>query len=241
LIKGVGANEGTANGVVVNINNYNDLEKVNTESIIVTTMTDQEMITAIKLARGIITNAGSSICHAALISKELNKPCIVGTRFATEQLLDGEKIQINGKTGEVHSILSLDMIDIHPEDDDFLNEKEQRVKKLWEEQRELREKGAVIINKREPKPTKIPEQIIFPKPKVVEEKITINVTIDSNGALNIKDLAKIDITKVKQIVIPIDQLFTQEEKSKLSGEYPGSVCMVTKEKIKKILKNIKDF
>ena len=241
LIKGVGANEGTANGVVVNINNYNDLEKVNTESIIVTTMTDQEMITAIKLARGIITNAGSSICHAALISKELNKPCIVGTRFATEQLLDGEKIQINGKTGEVHSILSLDIIDIHPEDDDFLNEKEQRVKKLWEEQRELREKGAVIINKREPKPTKIPEQIIFPKPKVVEEKITTNVTIDSNGALNIKDLAKIDITKVKQIVIPIDQLFTQEEKSKLSGEYPGSVCMVTKEKIKKILKNIKDF
>lgn len=244
LIKGVGVSNGIVNGIVVNINNYNDLEKVNNESIIVTAMTDQEMIGAMKIARGIVTNAGSSICHAALISKDLNKPCVVGTRFATEQLLDGEKIQINGQTGEIFSVASLDIVDIHPEEDDFLDEKEQRVKKLWEEQRELREKGAVIINKKDPKAAKTPEHIIFNKPATPEkkeEKVITNTTMDSLGNLNIKDLAKIDITKVKQIVIPIDQLFNGAEKAKLSNEYPGSVCMIAKEKIKKILKDIKDI
>ena len=244
LIKGVGVSNGIVNGIVVNINNYNDLDKVNNESIIVTAMTDQEMIGAMKIARGIVTNAGSSICHAALISKDISKPCVVGTRFATEQLLDGEKIQINGQTGEIFSVASLDIVDIHPEEDDFLDEKEQRVKKLWEEQRELREKGAVIINKKDPKAAKTPEHIIFNKPATPEkkeEKVITNTTMDSLGNLNIKDLAKIDIAKVKQIVIPIDQLFNGAEKAKLSNEYPGSVCMIAKEKIKKILKDIKDI
>ena len=172
------------------------------------------------------------------------KPCVVGTRFATEQLLDGEKIQINGQTGEIYSIESLDIVDIHPEEDNFLDEKEQRVKKLWEEQRELREKGAVIINKKEPKAAKAPEHIIFNKSveeKIVEEKVVKNSVVDSLGNINIKDLSKIDITKVKQIVIPIDQLFNSAEKAKLSNEYPGSVCMIAKEKIKKVLKDIKDI
>jgi pyruvate,water dikinase len=244
LIKGVGVSNGIINGVVVNIANYNDLEKVNNESIIVTAMTDQEMVGAMKIARGVVTNAGSSICHAAVICKDLSKPCVVGTRFATEQLLDGEKIQINGQTGEIYSIESLDIVDIHPEEDNFLDEKEQRVKKLWEEQRELREKGAVIINKKEPKAAKAPEHIIFNKPieeKIVEEKVVKNSVVDSLGNINIKDLSKIDITKVKQIVIPIDQLFNSAEKAKLSNEYPGSVCMIAKEKIKKVLKDIKDI
>jgi len=54
-------------------------------------------------------------------------------------------------------------------------------------------------------------------------------------------LPKIDITKVKQIIIPIDQLFNSSEMEKLSNEYPGSVCMVAKEKIKRVLKDIKDI
>jgi len=239
LLKGVGVSQGVVNGVVVNILNYNDLNKINNESIIVTTMTDQEMLGAIKNARGVVTNAGSSICHAAIMCKDLGKPCIVGTRFATEQLLDGEKIQINGQTGEIYSIASLEIIDLHPEEDVFLSEKEQRIKKLWEEQRVLREKGAVIINKKEPKAKKEPEHIIS-KP-VEEKKIPKNNVVDSFGNINIKDLAKIDITKVKQIIIPIDQIFNSAEKAKLSDEYPGTVCMITKEKIKRVLKDIKDI
>ena len=110
---------GVVNGIVVTIINYNDLEKITHESILVTAMTDQEMLGAMKIARGIITNAGSSLCHAAVIAKDLDKPCIVGTRFATEQLLDGEKIQMNAQTGEIYAIASLDVVDIHPEEDSF--------------------------------------------------------------------------------------------------------------------------
>lgn len=117
LMKGVGINGGVVNGIVVTIINYNDLEKITHESILVTAMTDQEMLGAMKIARGIITNAGSSLCHAAVIAKDLDKPCIVGTRFATEQLLDGEKIQMNAQTGEIYAIASLDVVDIHPEEE----------------------------------------------------------------------------------------------------------------------------
>ncbi|MFA5745911.1 MAG: PEP/pyruvate-binding domain-containing protein [archaeon] len=248
LIKGVGVTNGTVNGIVVNIMNYNDLEKVNSESIIVTAMTDQDMVGAMRIARGVITNAGSSLCHAAVITKDLDKPCIVGTRFGTEQLLDGDKVQINGQTGEVHSIASLDIVDIHPEEDDFLDERQQRTKQLWQEQRELREKGAVIINKKEIKKTNTaPEHIIFNKPREeeIEEKPTANQNVktyvDAKGTLNIKDLNHIDVDKVKQIVIPIEQIFTASEISRLRAEYPGSVCMIAKEKIKKILKEVKDM
>ncbi len=245
LLKGVGVNGDIINGGVVNVMNYNDLEKVNNESIIVTAMTDPEMVGAMKIARGIITNAGSSLCHAAVIAKDIDKPCIVGTRFATEQLLDGEKIQMNGKTGEIYAVVSLDVVDIHPKEDDFLDEKEQRTKKLWEEQRELREKGAVIINKKKPKKATVPGHIIFndpvenkpsPKLEIKEDKY-----VDSQGRLNIKDLNHIDVEKVKHIVIPIDVLFCAADIAKLKNEYPGSVCLIAKEKIKKVLKDIKEL
>lgn len=248
LLKGVGVNGGITNGIIVTVITYNDLEKITHESILVTAMTDQEMMGAMKIARGIITNAGSSLCHAAVISKDLDKPCIVGTRFATEQLLDGDKVQMNGQTGEIYAIASLDVIDIHPEEDDFLDEREQRTKQLWEEQRELREKGAVILNKNKKDPKKTanaPNHIIFNEP--VEEKKEIKKQeksdkyVDENGNINIKDLNHIEIEKVKQIVIPINLLFSSEDITKLKGEFPGSVCMVAKEKIKKVLKDVKDF
>lgn len=244
LMKGVGINGGVVNGIVVTIINYNDLEKITHESILVTAMTDQEMLGAMKIARGIITNAGSSLCHAAVIAKDLDKPCIVGTRFATEQLLDGEKIQMNAQTGEIYAIASLDVVDIHPEEDSFLDEKEQRTKQLWEEQRELRNKGAVIINKKAPKKQTAPNHIIFNEPAVEKPKVAEKATskyIDAQGNLNIKDLNHIEIEKVKQIIIPINLLFGADDIKKLKTEYPGSVSMVAKEKIKKVLKDIKDI
>jgi len=197
------------------------------------------MLSAIRCARGVVTNAGSSLCHAAITCNELKKPCIVGTRFATEQLIDGEKIQINGKTGDIYSIASLDIVDLHPEADEFLDEKEQRLKQFWQEQKVLREQGAVIINKKEKKQTKTPEYIAYNVP--AQESPQKKSVVDKDGNLNIKDLPKIDITKVKQIIIPIDQLFNSNEMEKLSNEYPGSVCMVAKEKIKRVLKDIKDI
>lgn len=242
LIKGIGSSSGLVNGVVVVVKDKSDLEKVNNETIIVTTMTDPEMLGAIKLARGVVTNAGSSICHASLTCNELKKPCVVGTRFATEQLLDGEKIQINAQTGEIYSISSLDFVDIHPKDDDFLDEKELRLKKLWEEQRELRSKGAVIINKNT-KNKKSEEKKEIPVKKIeTPQKIEKKTEPSQNQeTINIKNLAKMDITKVKQIVIPIDDLYTAEERAKLSNEFSGAVCVLTKEKIKKILKDIKEL
>lgn len=234
LVKGIGIVEGVVNGVVVNVTNVSDLEKINNESIIVTTMTSQEMLGAMKLCRGIVTNAGSSICHAATTSRDLKKTCIVGTRFATEQLIDGEKIQINGHTGEVYSVESLDFVDIHPEDDVFLNSK--FLDKDWNK-KDIKNKDVEILNKIQKE--KISKKIEVPKQK-------INVLKEENNQkdkefLNIKDLFKIDILKTKEITIPINLLFSEEEKNKFKTEYSGAIGMIAKEKIKKLLNEIKEF
>lgn len=240
LVKGIGAVAGVVNGDVVVVNNYNDLEKVTEESIIVTAMTDQEMIEAIKKAKGVVTSGGGTICHAAVICKNLNKPCVVGARFAIEQLLDNETIMINGTSGEIYSVSKLDLVDVnddgYPEPEELEELIEGRIKKEsshWE-----------IVKSKKPKQKSIkePDTFLAPSQRQKEtQEVLKKEYIDSSGNINIKDLAKIEITKVKQIVIPIDQLFSALEREKLREEFPGSVCMLTKEKIKKILKDIKEM
>ncbi|GAG15482.1 unnamed protein product, partial [marine sediment metagenome] len=49
----------------------------------------------------IVTNEGGITCHAAVISRELNKPCIIGTQVATEVLKDGDLVEVNADKGVI--------------------------------------------------------------------------------------------------------------------------------------------
>lgn len=73
--------------------------------ILVTTMTSPDYIPAMKKAAAIITDEGGVTCHAAIASRELAKPCIVGTHHATKILQDGDLIQIDLVTGHVRKII----------------------------------------------------------------------------------------------------------------------------------------
>jgi phosphohistidine swiveling domain-containing protein len=69
--------------------------------ILVTSMTRVEFVPLMRQAKAIITNEGGIACHAAIISRELGVPCIIGTRNATKILKNGDEVELDLKTGHV--------------------------------------------------------------------------------------------------------------------------------------------
>lgn len=66
--------------------------------------THPNYLPAMKIAKAFITNEGGMICHAAIVARELNKPCIVGTKIATKVLKDGDLIEVNANSGIIRKI-----------------------------------------------------------------------------------------------------------------------------------------
>ncbi len=77
------------------INIFNDNE------ILVTSMTRVEFVPLIRKAKAIITDEGGIACHAAIISRELGIPCIIGTKNATKVLKDGDLVEVDAERGIV--------------------------------------------------------------------------------------------------------------------------------------------
>jgi len=57
-----------------------------------------------KKAAGIVTDLGGITCHAAIVSRELGTPCIIGTKAATQILKDGDRVEVDAEKGEVRKI-----------------------------------------------------------------------------------------------------------------------------------------
>jgi len=76
----------------------------NQDDILVTGMTRPEFTPYMDKAAGIVTDSGGILCHAAIISREMRIPCIVGTQIATKVFADGDLIEIDGDTGEVKKV-----------------------------------------------------------------------------------------------------------------------------------------
>jgi len=102
VAKGLAASPGIVSGKVKVIPSIEDTTKANEGDIIVTTMTSPDWVPIMKKAAAIITNEGGSTCHAAIVSRELGIPCIVGTENGTELLKDGQEVTVNGFAGVVY-------------------------------------------------------------------------------------------------------------------------------------------
>jgi len=100
-LQGEPASPGTASGVVVIVNNPKQIDRVKEGQILVTTMTTPDFVPAMKKAKGIVTDKGGQTSHAAIVSRELGVPCVVGTKTATKMFKEGDLITLNGTTGEV--------------------------------------------------------------------------------------------------------------------------------------------
>ena len=102
LTNGLGASPGLASGKVVVYDESMSLDVVKDGDVLVTSMTMPDMVPAMSRAAAIVTDEGGMTCHAAIISRELGTPCVVGTGNATEILTDGMVITVDGTMGIVY-------------------------------------------------------------------------------------------------------------------------------------------
>ena len=98
------ASKGLATGQVKLIFSRNDLDKLKSGDILVSSMTTPEMIPAMKRAAAFVTDEGGITCHAAIISREMKKPCIIGTKIATKVFKDGDLLEVDANKGIVKKI-----------------------------------------------------------------------------------------------------------------------------------------
>ena len=101
VVSGLGASPGTVSGTVRIVTKLDQLDKVADGDVIVTEMTMPDMVPAMKRAVAIVTDEGGMTSHAAIVSRELGVPAIVGTGSATHELSDGQVVTIDGDKGTV--------------------------------------------------------------------------------------------------------------------------------------------
>lgn len=99
LIKGIAASQGVTKGkikIILTPASANELKK---EEILVTEFTSPLYAPAILKASAIVTNTGGKLCHAAIIARELEIPCVVGAKNATKILRNGMEVIVDGTRG----------------------------------------------------------------------------------------------------------------------------------------------
>lgn len=101
LVKGISVGQQISSGIARVINSIEDITDIHSTDIIITDMTNPDWVPAMKQAAGIITNRGGRTCHAAIVSRELGIPAIVGTQHATEKIISGQHITIDCSGGTV--------------------------------------------------------------------------------------------------------------------------------------------
>lgn len=102
LLRGQGAGPGIATGHVKVVASLKQLEKIKRGDILIARMTSPDFVPAMKKASAIVTDEGGTTSHAAIVSRELGIPCVVGTGEATKVLRDGMVVTVHGRDGVVY-------------------------------------------------------------------------------------------------------------------------------------------
>jgi len=105
-IKGTVAQLGKVRGLVKVVNHVGEAVKVKSGDILVTYMTSPDFLPAMKKAAAFVTDEGGLTCHAAIIAREMKKPCIIGTKIATRILKDGDLVEVDADKGILKIIKS---------------------------------------------------------------------------------------------------------------------------------------
>ena len=100
--RGLSASVGRVTGPVKIVKSATEIGKVKQGDILVAVMTRPDYVVAMKKAAAIVTNEGGITSHAAIVSRELGIPCIIGTKIATEVLKDGDIVEVNANHGVVN-------------------------------------------------------------------------------------------------------------------------------------------
>ena len=102
ILEGTSASPGIGTGEVKIIKNAKQIDRVKKGDVLVSAMTSPDFVPAMKRAVAIVTDAGGATSHAAIVSRELGIPCVVGTKEATKRLSDGIVVTVDGTRGNVY-------------------------------------------------------------------------------------------------------------------------------------------
>ncbi len=101
LLRGLGGAPGSASGAARVLRTLDDAERLSDGDVLVTHMTSPDWLPLLRRAAAVVTDSGGMTCHAAIVSRELGIPCVVGTGEATRKLRDGEVVTVDATRGVV--------------------------------------------------------------------------------------------------------------------------------------------
>ena len=101
LVRGLGVSPGRGSGKVKIILDIRDISRCHAGDVLVTEMTTPDWIPAMKIASAVVTELGGKTCHAAIVSRELGVPAVVGCENATTVLKEGQIVTVDGRRGLV--------------------------------------------------------------------------------------------------------------------------------------------
>ena len=116
LLKGLPASPGIGSGKIHVILSDKNVSEFQSGEILVTEMTTPDWVPTMKKAKAIVTDAGGMTCHAAIVSRELGIPCIVGTRNGTKLLVTGMEVTVDAKAGAVYEGIIAETLSPKPEE-----------------------------------------------------------------------------------------------------------------------------
>ncbi|MCK5043835.1 phosphoenolpyruvate synthase [Candidatus Pacearchaeota archaeon] len=102
ILSGLAASPGIAVGKIKIVETLDDLKKIIPGDILVTKMTNPDMVVSMQKSSAIVTDEGGLTAHAAIVSREMGIPAIVGTQEATTKLKEGEIITVDGFSGNIY-------------------------------------------------------------------------------------------------------------------------------------------
>ncbi|NLW41719.1 MAG: phosphoenolpyruvate synthase [Tissierellia bacterium] len=102
LVKGLAASPGIGRGKVRIVEDLNNINQVEDGDVLVTGMTNPDMVPAMRKCAAVVTDEGGRTCHAAIVSRELGIPCIVGAKSATKDLTEGQFVTVDSTRGVVY-------------------------------------------------------------------------------------------------------------------------------------------
>jgi len=101
LLRGLGGAPGSASGAARVLESVAEATRLNDGDVLVTHMTAPDWLPLLRRAAAVVTDSGGMTCHAAIVSRELGIPCVVGTGEATTRLRDGELVTVDATRGVV--------------------------------------------------------------------------------------------------------------------------------------------
>ena len=115
ILSGSGASPGIGTGIVKILKSPKEIERIKKGDILVASMTSPDYVPAMKKSSAVVTNEGGQTSHAAIVSRELGIPCVVGTKEATKILKEGQIVTVNGETGQIYVGSPVKKVDIKNE------------------------------------------------------------------------------------------------------------------------------